>query len=126
MDNIQILHECKDSRDDHFANRRSHAQDDFIGETDEADILEHLESIESSTSFHATQSMSSVHDCLKHVEETHLFESNIAGQRYDGLLQSAEAEDIIASDSPDLEAEWKQAYDQRRDEWKNRIMNQGL
>ena len=68
MDNMQILHECCDSRDDHFADcqnrnricsRRApgeftgsrNADDDFGGEDDEdVLILEHLQSIDSSTS----------------------------------------------------------------------------
>ncbi|KAF5341970.1 hypothetical protein D9611_001217 [Ephemerocybe angulata] len=66
MDNMQVLHECKDSRDDHFARRskekwrsgfargmggehqrNSGNRDDFADETDEySAILDHLESIE--------------------------------------------------------------------------------
>jgi hypothetical protein len=61
MDNMQILHECCDSRDDHFAERRYLARksvnetrrkrgrddiDDFCGEdVSDVMILDHLEEI---------------------------------------------------------------------------------
>lgn len=63
MENMQILHECRDSRDDHFADRRNrrrchvgrstenyagrtNTQDDFGDEDGEDLILEHLQSID--------------------------------------------------------------------------------
>ena len=82
MDNMQILHECRDSRDDHFADcqnqnrirsRRApgeftgsrNADDDFDGEDDEdVLILEHLQSIDSSTSTSREVSDDNLQKCL--------------------------------------------------------------
>src|SRR6202034_4399427 len=58
IDNMQILHECKDSRDDHFLNRRTRfslapeytrqlaGEGDLATENLDIDLIGHLDSIE--------------------------------------------------------------------------------
>lgn len=83
---MQILHECRDSRDDHFAKRnierraearraaqqntRNHNCDD--AEFDEAEILAHLKKIDDSWSEKKSRTSDTVNDCLKSAKQSGL------------------------------------------------------
>jgi hypothetical protein len=82
MDNMQLLHECKDSRDDHFSKRQEGrnrssrvplemssrgggpALDEDEEEFTEDLILEHLQSIDSCRLVQLDRSMENVISCL--------------------------------------------------------------
>lgn len=82
MDNMQILHECKDSQDDHFAQRRAcrkehtvsyhqnqHDTDDFTDEenTEEA-ILDHLRALDLIALDRQVVAKAVVDDCLRYAD----------------------------------------------------------
>ena len=86
MNNMQLLHECKDSRNDHFAQRRSQKykisrelmsasgclSDDFLADTNKSDILDHLDTIDTCHSMSSIHSMDEVNQCLKEIGRAHV------------------------------------------------------
>jgi hypothetical protein len=83
LDNMQLLHECRDHRDDHFADRsrNQNSQPSFEGignDTNDNDdfeltdpssvnaaLLSHLTSIDDSRSLHMTESQHTIDQCLQ-------------------------------------------------------------
>lgn len=129
MDNMQILHECRDSRDDHFANRcirvpgnqflgfggGSSYDDDFDSDenTDEA-ILHHLQSLDQSMGERFVFEQGNVRDTLKHADAIGIFRinhrvpptlSNDAGSGFEECVKEAR---------PELESIWDDEYEARR------------
>lgn len=86
---MQILHECRDSRDDHFAEQRYLARravkevrrrrscehaDDFSGEdVTEEMILEHLEEITDRFSMKKVASQEAILECVSYAEDAGLY-----------------------------------------------------
>ncbi len=85
LDNMQILHECRDSRDDHYAARRarmanvspygfglgSRVEDDFGGDGDtEEALLHHLQSLDHAWSEKVLYSNKNVASCIAQAETT--------------------------------------------------------
>ena len=81
INNMQLMHECRDSRDDHFAKRNierrnmerraarnsNNERNDFgRDEIDETEILAHLEDIEKSWSEKTDRGSQTVDECLKY------------------------------------------------------------
>lgn len=143
MDNMQLLHECKDSRDDHFAQRRSRRrtkgtrisvelshdsasrslEDDFFGESIESDILEHITDIEASRSDLTTLQSESALAAVSHAVSGNLFDETPAPDLHHWALESIQdsvVQAVSQTDDDGLEAEWRHAYDQRRDEMKKK------
>jgi len=139
MNNMQILHECKDSRDDHFANRRNRYRDgkvsqyssgsvnslfdDFTEDDEESNILEHLVLIESCISQKVHTSNDAVQQCLYHLESGGMY-SKVSSYL---PLVSAESESNsileVQEHVPVLEQTWRKAYEDRRDQWKHKSVN---
>lgn len=139
MDNMQILHECKDSRDDHFVQRRNRnrnrasqipseitqTQDtnndnnDFVGNTDsEETILDHLLSITDSQPATMHKTRQDVLTCLKYTTDCGLFSSPsdqmlVDSDFNDGL-------DHVGEEELTKEDIWKAEYENRRLQWKKR------
>jgi hypothetical protein len=140
MDNMQILHECRDSRDDHFSQRRTRNRnrahqlpqgmsrtaqmdDDDITTRDDTDeaVLEHLMSIAASRSTNMNKNQQDVLTCLKYAEDGGLFSKlstsdqktidNDNAQAHNGL-ENVDGEQITMEDV------WKAEYEQRRLQWK--------
>jgi hypothetical protein len=137
MENMQILHECRDSRDDHFAehrnrvrkavnsrNRRRRAQDgdDFSGEdVTEAMILDHLEDLTTRFSMKRAAANEAILECVHYAEESGM---------YSAEFQDNSTHDPSAmSDATGLEGThlvtdtyhediWGKAYEERRDRFK--------
>jgi len=119
MNNMQILHECRDSRDDHFAQRHKsknfknmaisqtlmgdrHVFDDFGDGNDddlEIEMNQHLEAIEKSTSLRSVACNDTVLQCLHHIEFSRMYDIN--------------------TPAPALEDVWRKSYEDRRDKWKH-------
>jgi len=133
MDNMQILHECRDSRDDHFANRyrKNHSStflsshlglttdfenEEEFGPTDNENelILQHLQSIDDSHSEQKLQGMHDVLTCLHYAEKGGMFDTVIASDMEviddDMSLDNIADSNIITN----LEDIWEQTYENRR------------
>ncbi|KAF5335555.1 hypothetical protein D9611_012211 [Ephemerocybe angulata] len=124
MRNMQILHECKDSGNDHFErmrmirrSRRSHnsaarVTDDF-GPEDVDEMLNHIRSIAMSSSAHAIAQRQNLGLCMDYVDDLGIF----TGTQEDSNMVIAESPINIVEVTPDfLQAEdiWKQTYENRR------------
>jgi hypothetical protein len=143
LDNMQILHECKDSRDDHFLQRQKERRlytkrmksasnpktvnrptnDDFgVAEDDAHAILDHLESIQGCSSQHAAKLTQSVTECLSFVDQSRMFDMSTIRPPQNNDFDFNEA-CIDIKDSEDSimnEDIWKVAYENRRQEWKEK------
>jgi len=141
MDNMQILHECRDSRDDHYALRRSKGQprstrasqelmgirntsDDFYGDDDdEGRILDHLESISTCTSQRSSASVDAANRCIDCLTVNGFFDQPIG---LPGHTSESSELSILTSvqevpePQPAMEAIWRKAYEDRRDQSKRR------
>ena len=136
LDNMQILHECRDSGNDHFAERRNRRHgyrqynipsemintctdnsDDFGG-VEPSVILEHLESISSSNSERVARSQDIVNDSLLHAEMSGMFDEPLNRETQ---FHSNPGHEIHTYDLT-LEDQWKTEYEKRRDQWKKKIV----
>jgi len=136
IENMQLLHECKDSRDDHFTNRRSHmhnrssqnfngqswsrlSEDDFGRDNDsEGLILEHLVSIQDSRSTAHIQAQQDLLTCLEHATTAGLFCTENA-MDVDQRKEDPLSEEVFEQ-QPVLEEIWKKTYDDRKQDWKKK------
>jgi hypothetical protein len=133
MDNMQVLHECKDCHDDHFVHRQTHKSVDCMQRTsditlsstdisiepEDDDIIEHLESIESCYSKQSATNMDRVVSCLEHAQQGGLF------LRHSNLMSIQEStgfqfDSQVNPNNLQLEHDWKEAYDAHCDVWKKK------
>ena len=131
MDNMQILHECKDSKDSHYRMRKNRAaqsqrstrgQDQDQPNMDE--VLDHIESVESYHNHATMESISDITDCLAELESTNLFDASdaaVADSSNETDQRPQCPERIMLPDDETLEDQWKDAYEKRRDEWKHKL-----
>ena len=82
-------------------------------------ILEHLQSIDSSTSSSREVGDDNVQKCLRFAEESGLYD---AGDDMQQNLDSDMTEQLVdGTQSTNLEEIRRQAYDNRRNEWKKKL-----
>ena len=136
MDNMQILHECKDSKNSHFRMRRNRAgpsekrsmQDQGFDQPNMDEILEHIDSVESYHSRATMESLLHISDCLSELEGAGLFDVPTATDR-DSFNRTERRpplecpERLMLPDDETLEDQWKGVYEKRRDEWKRKLAN---
>ncbi len=128
LDNMQILHECRDSRDDHYAARcvrlsnasgyygsgtDARTDDDFGGDGDtELAILQHLQSLDNAQSDHVAYTNKNVISCLAHTEKVGMF--NCGTSVADTLAPTTSSDKIQVTElSEQLELLWEQEYECR-------------
>jgi hypothetical protein len=137
IDNMQIMHECKDSRDDHFIQRQNQRRlatysgqhlnkkisDDFNLQEDEHILLDHLESIQMCTSLKNLRFQEATADAVCHAENSGMFtikdnngHTNISTDNETNAINI----DSINYSETCAEDIWRSAYDDRRDAWKHR------
>lgn len=140
MHNMQLLHECKDSRDDHFEQRRSRNRlatevvsstwmqevsqeaDDVHGDETIDDILTHITSMEESRSRHNAKVSASVRALVVAAESAGLFSSSNVILRPMSPLLHENVVRIVRGNGPHCENDWKVAYERVRDCRKSRLM----
>ena len=127
MNNMQLLHECRENGHDHFERLQRSRQipinyrrpsattsDDFDQQDNEA-ILEHLESISSCNSQNVARSLSNVLDCVISAEASGMYDNSNHVMNTSLTLNDLEE---IQNQDFSLEECWKNEYDLRRDKWK--------
>ena len=144
IDNIQILHECKDSRDDHFAKRKlkirglsstntadgqaMHRITDATGnEVDDEDDIELIQSLELSdmvksktvlreetTARNAVQSMIDAQIYIEDGDQSH--SDIVLDIESTGLESSRDNEENENDTSQNWESVWRKFYEKQRDE----------
>lgn len=129
IENMQILHECRDSRDAHYANRRARRQaglsielqrggrgsNDF-GEEDESDVLEHLESMDRSRSEQGDRARADIVTALEYAEQSGLI--GAARNSNHPPDSSSNSHVQVEGDEHGAEIGWQKAYDDRKEQWK--------
>ena len=139
LDNMQILHECKDSRDDHFANRRhrhnlkgissdiishTHHDDNFFGDSTDEEILTHLDSIDSCYSIRQSATNDDLISCLHYMDSCRFFDAP-PSSTMTSIQQQSNSNDVLSSeidiDNTMQENEWRDYYEARRLKWKNAL-----
>ena len=128
MDNMQVLHECRDSRDEHMQTRfrersRGSAGRDVndrgagndVEEIDMGEVLDHLEEIERMSSRRLNAASRETLMCLEELENVGFFETTrhsvAAGNCSEGV-------EVASENDGSLEDEWKDKYDKRKAAWK--------
>lgn len=135
MNNMQLLHECRDSSQDHFgsqhnqtqtnhtnSNYRQHETDDDFGPVDSEIILEHLQSISNCSTQSYARSQENVNDCILSAEASGMFDINnqaIFSQESHKLIPQ-DGLQLVSNHDLILEEQWKADYEIRRDSWKRK------
>ena len=131
LDNMQVLHECRDSRDDHMQTRfrqrsrgsqglrggGANAEND-IEEIDMAEVVGHLEGIERMTSKKKDETTCETRRCIGRLTEAGFFLST--PEAGDTSQNNNELEEFKVTDLEDdnLEDEWRDTYERRKAAWK--------
>ncbi len=137
LDNMQILHECRDSRDNHFERRRrgmgfnvdtfgtgsKEVNDDFVGDTDpQSNILQHLELIQDNRSKQVHRRMLAVSEVLDSLRDVEMFDGSIRTGFKNVLSSDAYSE--VPLDYPAYEEHtWEKVYEEWRTQWRRRNQN---
>jgi hypothetical protein len=127
VENMQILHECWDSRDDHMQTRRRERPRSNVGlgvdgqnpgneveEIDMSEVLEHLEEIERMSSRKSDEVGQETQECLSALTEAGFFVGSNHGVPAGG---GAVEPELAQENDGLLEDEWKDAYE-RKAAWK--------
>ena len=140
MDNMQLMHECRDSRDDHMRDRekrrrllRDHlsrmqeanvagVEESIVTAKDEADILEHLQNMESSRSHqHAACSANALH-CVSMLHDAGFYATCGRSARVPPI-RNEEHLNALSVNEHKLESAWRAEYEARRKTWKNLMVS---
>ncbi len=133
MRNLELMHQCRESRDDHFRTGKSRKRhrmrqfaervvgmqdmlDDTIAEDSTQDeIVHHLDSIDREQSRTVDATAARVDDCISIAEKTglsYLYNHDCQNE------SSTHREDEYREEHLDWESVWKSEYEKRRVEWK--------
>ena len=116
--NIQLLHECRDSRDDHFfARRRGQAIEDYPldrgmfedKDMDEDEVVGHLDAVDRARQQRQDRLHEDVETCMAWAEAAGLYGSLSSRERDEGGL----AHELVRADARE-EDEWREAYQEKR------------
>jgi len=124
LDNIQLLHECRDSKDSlqkkrnraMDRERRTSVRDDGSGEPDMNEVMDHIDSVENYYSRATYESQANVDDCLWELQASGIFSHT---ERDNPPLPTSER--IMLPDDDTLEDQWETTYEDRRNKWKQKL-----
>ena len=127
LDNMQILHECKDSskslrkqRNKAMDSERRAYRNEKNMESDMNEIMDHIDSVENYHSRATAESRANVDDCLWELQEAGMFSHPEHNEIHPP--QAAEAiERIMLPNDDSLEDQWKDTYEDRRNKWKQKL-----
>lgn len=133
---MQVLQECRDSRDDHMQTRarqrvRLNRDDLFVGETgpgndveeiDMSKVLDHLTEIDRMSSNKTEVFSRETQMCIGEFKKAGWYESagGVSSTRGGGS-----AVELNLEEAPDLEDEWRSTYETRKLAWKQETKNTG-
>ncbi|KAF5343263.1 hypothetical protein D9757_015149 [Collybiopsis confluens] len=139
MENMQILHECRDSKDDHFTNRatarrlRRHfpgtgerdrlVEDDILAVEDSEDfLLDHLLSIDATHFNRHMEAITDASQCLDYAEISGMFDSAEVSEHEFGT-PGTNSEHLVSDSKPTMEQNWKETYSLRKEKWRQNALN---
>lgn len=130
---MQVLHECKDAHDDHFANCTNQArqsqqfeQHNHLGEVLTEELLhEHLQQISNFQSDNIGKTVETALTCMNFVEDSGFFSTDRPPSIPSGKEEITEQGTVCVADAKDNELEvlWQQTYEQHKLIAKNVFMN---
>ena len=128
VDNMQVLHECRDSRDDHMQTRsrlreRGRARDfdggqeagNDIEDVDMTEVLEHLSEIDQMSSRKTEALNEESQQCLRELERAGWYDAAGSSSTGGGAERP---EDLNLAVGDALEDEWRHNYETRKAAWK--------
>ena len=128
LDNIQILHECKDSKNSHWAKRNRimdaetrTTRNEDNGEPDMEEIMDHIDSVEDYRSRAVAESLANVSDCVFELQAAGMFPCAEDSRNTSSGIEYPER--LMLPDDDTLEDQWKSVYENRRNEWKKKLSN---
>lgn len=129
IENMQVLHECRDSRDDHMQTRSRQREKGrarvFDGDRtagnemedfDMSEVLEHLAEIQRMSSNKTEALNHETQQCLEELERAGWYDMGSSGSARCGDSGKPDVLDVSGGDS--LEDEWKHTYETRKATWK--------
>ena len=133
LDNMQVMHECKDAKDVEDRRRRSNRQqsgrsqwskrnetEQFAGDVVEDDLLDHIDSVINYAPDHQAKSNADVLECLNELQQSGILLPP-AGAHRPGSDSPPLANEFELPQGVDLEDVWKTAYVNRKSEWKREL-----
>lgn len=138
MDNMQLLHECRDCRDDHFSGRRmrpknrcnrvpqdmetrDHDDDGIYAEYDDerGAVLNQIEELERIRARQESREKEEVRQCVEAAESAGLYTQE-SGSGICAVEDNTLVELLEGRDGYRIEDAWRRTYEQRRSEFKRR------
>ena len=135
LDNMQVLHECRDAKDVEDRHRRDARRDNmrpgwskrngveqFAGDVFEDDLLDHIDSVVNYASERNSRADAEVLDCLSELEMLGIFSvtKDLWGQTVNAVDP---VDDLFLPEDLPLEDMWKTVYDSCRSAWKQKLCN---
>ena len=128
LNNMQVMHECRDSRNDHMQTRmRTRLKSDTksspfdgapgneIEEVDMTEVLEHLEDIDRMASRRNEETDRDAQQCLDELANAGFFDVHSGSRRADSNGVTPE---LLPAGDDTLEDEWRDTYEKRKAAWK--------
>jgi hypothetical protein len=128
VDNMQVLHECRDSRNDHMQTRFRERTKGNAGrvpgdgdpgneleEIDMGEVLEHLEDIDRMSSRRLDEASRDAQECLDELTNAGFFETSHASM---STSDSVVGMELATENDRALEDEWRNTYENRKAAWK--------
>lgn len=133
LDNMQVMHECKDAKDVEDERRRSarrdpqHSQwsrrnetEQFAGEVIEDDLLDHIDSVVNYASNCQSRMNVEVLECLSKLQRSGILLPP-TDQHQPVSTASTSVDEFMLPQEVEVEDVWKTAYGNRKDAWKRRL-----
>ena len=141
LNNMQVLHECKDNRDDHMQTRmrqRARADsdsgfghgsaEDAIEDVDMSDVLLHLEDIDRMSSKKQEGMTHETQECLAELTKAGFFSSLNVGRpdASDVVMNDVVMDELLQMGDGTVEDEWRHTYEKRKNAWKQEAGGSGI
>jgi hypothetical protein len=132
LNNMQVLHECKDAKDIEDCQRRNNRREasrsmrlgrseveEFVGEVIDDDLLEHLDSVVNYASERRLKVDADVIECLNEIQQSGILslpeQQSTIGDVWNDV------DEIMLPDNLPLEDIWRAAYKNRHNAWKQNL-----
>ena len=132
LDNMQVMHECKDAKDIEDRRRRDARRDvtesrwsgrneteEFAGDSIDDDLLEHLGSVVNYAADRRLRTDAEIIECLNEVQQSGLLSQSERQPQVADVRGNIN--EIMLPDDLPLEDMWRTAYDDRRTRWKRNL-----
>ncbi|KAF9791305.1 hypothetical protein BJ322DRAFT_1171947 [Thelephora terrestris] len=133
LDNMQVLHECRDAKDTEDQRRRDtyrdngrsgwtqrHGVEQLAGDVCEDELLDHIDSVVNYASDWHSKINADVVECLSEIAQSGIF-SSTANHQGQAENLADDVDDLVLPDDLPLEIMWRATYDNRHKMWKQTL-----